>query len=59
MSENGNQLKYENWNYSKKHGLRCTYNAVSEENDNGLLSKSAIFLNGDLWHETTYTYTYF
>ncbi|KAF5030767.1 hypothetical protein DSECCO2_634770 [anaerobic digester metagenome] len=59
MSDFGNRLKYENWNYSKKHGLRCTYKAVSEENAQGLLTKTTIFIQDDLRRETNFTYTYF
>ncbi|HBG70981.1 MAG: hypothetical protein A2W93_03235 [Bacteroidetes bacterium GWF2_43_63] len=59
LSENGNQLKYENWTYSKKHGLQCTLNAVSEENAEGLLTKKSIYRKDKLSRETNFSYTYF
>ncbi|HPF00491.1 MAG TPA: hypothetical protein PKY63_07485 [Bacteroidales bacterium] len=59
MSENGNQLKYENWSYSKKHGLRCTNKAISEENAQGLLTKKTYYWYGKLKSETSFSYTYF
>ncbi|MGD9492430.1 MAG: hypothetical protein AB7V36_03640 [Bacteroidales bacterium] len=59
LSENGNSLKYENWNYSKKHGLRCSYKSISEENAQGLLTKTTIYWNDELKSETNFSYTYF
>lgn len=58
-SENGNQLKYENWIYSKKHGLQCTYNVISEENAQGLLTKTNTYNTGKLKREINFSYTYF
>lgn len=59
LSESGNQLKYENWTYSKKRGLQCTINAVSKENAQGLLTKTTIYNNNKLSRETTFSYTNF
>ena len=59
ISEYGNQLKYENWSYSKKRGLRCTNKAISEENAQGLLTKTTIYWNDELKSETNFSYTYF
>lgn len=59
LSPNGNQLKNENWNYSKKHGLQCILNAVSEENAQGLLTKTSIYTTKGLSRESVFSYTYF
>jgi len=58
-SEHGNQLKVENYSYSKKHGLRCHYKTVSEENAQGLMTKTNIYNYDKLKREINFSYTYF